>query len=125
MHRWVVWALLLALPPAAQDEAKREPDFRILLATTDPMRGMRFQRFFEKHNIACTVKKYTQVTEELLEAHDMFMPDTPAGTFQEVRAAFKVDTRALPKTTKPVFGIATIGWRVLREYDIALGKIKT
>lgn len=103
-----------------------EPTLKVLLATTDPARGKRFQAFLEKNGIACTPVGYAEVTPELLERHDLFMPDTPEGSFQEVSEAMrKVDLRALPKTGKPVFGIGSLGRIALRPYGIALGQVKT
>jgi len=101
-------------------------EFKVLLAVADDARGARFKAFLEKNNIGCTVARYADISPELLEKHDMLMADTPEGSFKKVGEALRAgDPRRLPKTDKPVFGIATMGWQVLQSYGIALGKIKT
>lgn len=119
-------AALAALPPASAQDAKNDPSFKILLVTTDEKRGERFKEFFEKNNLSCTVALYKDVTKELVDRHDLLMPDTPEGSFKQVGEAMRTGgPRSLPKTDKPVFGIATMGYQALGAYDIAIGRIKT
>lgn len=125
--RTLLTAALLAFAGAGLAQDPRPAvEFKVLLAATDDARGARFKAFLEKNNIACTVVKYAEVTPELLEKHDMLMADTPEGSFKKVGEALRAgDPRRLPKTDKPIFGIATMGYQVIQGYGVALGKIKT
>jgi hypothetical protein len=125
----ILLCLQASFAQTTHEKAKDKlPSLKVLLIAAVEKRGENFKKLLESNNISCTVTDYDKVDEKLMEAHDVVITDYMQGHFgkgRDLETKIYKQIKDIPKTNKPIIGIAYSGSFYFKRFDISMGRVKT